>query len=217
MKAIIYGTGNFSEFVAYLLKNDSEYEVTAFCVDKEFLNGSNEFYSLPLVAFETVEDVYSPAEHEMFIAVGDNNIRTQKFHQAIEKGYNLLSYISSKSITWDDLVYGKNVFVTEPTTIQPFVTIGDNNILFGPWIGHHSSIGRNNLLSCCTLAGTVTIGDNCILGLNSTIKQRVTIANNNIIGMGSIIQRDTKDSDIYRVKGSTVKSDVPSTYLKRLI
>ena len=195
MKAIIYGVGDFAEHVAYVLENDSKYEITGFCVDQEFIHSKNEFYGLPLVAFETVEDVYNPKEYEMFIAVGDNQIRTQKFHQAIEKGYNLLSYISSKSITWDNLAYGKNVFVTEPSTILPFVTIGDNCILIGSWVGHHSKIGRNNLLSCCVLAGSVTIGDNCILGLNSTVKQHVTIGNNNIVGMGSIIQRDTKDNE----------------------
>lgn len=215
MKAIIYGIGSFAEYVSYVISNDSEYEVIGFCIDRELKKSINQFNGLPIVEFETVEKNYAPLEYEMFIAVGDNEIREQKFHQATEKGFNLLSYISSKATTWDNLKYGKNVFISENTGIQPFVTIGDNSILIGANVGHHSEIGNNNLLSCCYLAGNVRIANNCFIGLNAAIKQNISIGANNIIGMGCIITKNTFDNEIYSNSKTTKKSNVSSTRLQK--
>ena len=174
------------------------------------LKGSDgEFSGLPLVAFETVANVFCPKDHKIFIAVGENSIRAQKFQQAIEKGYSLLSYISSKSNVWDDLTYGQNVFVSEDSVIQPYVTIGDNSLLIGARVAHHSVVGKNSLLSGCLLGGSVVIGNNCFLGLNTTVKQGVCVGDNNLIGMGCIISKNTKDNEIYRIGDHTIRSTVP--------
>ena len=215
MKAIIYGIGSFAEYVSYVISKDSNYNVIGFCVDREFINRINNINGLPVVLFETVQNIYPPSEYDMFIAVGDNEIREEKFLQAIQKGYNLLSYISSKSNTWDNLKYGKNVFISEGSVIQPFVKIDDNTIIIGAKIGHHSEIGKNNLLSCCYLAGNVIISNNSFLGLNSTVKQGIFIGSYNIIGMGCIIVKNTCENEIYSVSKMTKKSKIPSTALKK--
>ncbi|MHA7865544.1 acetyltransferase [Flagellimonas marinaquae] len=209
MKAIIYGIGRFAEYVSYVISNDSKYEIIGFCIDQKLMGSDIEFSGLPLVAFETVEDVFRPQNHKMFIAVGDNAIRAHKFQQAIDKGYSFLSYISSKSNVWDDLTYGQNVFVSEDSVIQPYVTIADNSLLIGARVAHHSVIGKHSLLSGCLLGGSVVIGNNCFLGLNTTVKQGVCVGDNNMIGMGCIISKNTKDYEVYRVGDHTVRSAVP--------
>ncbi|NBV31341.1 MAG: hypothetical protein DA446_08005 [Bacteroidetes bacterium] len=215
MKAIIYGAGLFAEYLSYAISNDSDYDVVAYCVDHEFLNDRKEIGGLPLVAFETVETVFQPGECDMFVAVGNNEIRAQKCLEATEKGYKLLTYISSKSDTWPNLQYGRNVFIGEGSIIQPFVTIGDNCMFMGVRLGHHTVIGHNNVLSGTFVGGSSTIGNNCFFGLNSTIRQGVTIGNNNIIGMGCAIIRNTKDDEVYRSTKSTTKSEVPADRIKK--
>jgi acetyltransferase-like isoleucine patch superfamily enzyme len=115
----------------------------------------------------------------------------------------MVNYISSKADTWENLKLGQNCFVGEGSTIQPFVEIEDNCILFAANIGHHSKIGKNVLVSAMTLGGNVEIGDNCFLGMNSTVAQNVKIGENNIIGMGCTISKDTEPNSVYSSKGTS--------------
>jgi sugar O-acyltransferase (sialic acid O-acetyltransferase NeuD family) len=211
MKILIYGNGKFAEYVSYVISNDSRYTVCAFCVEKEFLNESKKNYrGIQIVDFENVETLFPPTKYRLFIAIGNNNIRERIFTVSKNKGYTLISYLSSKAEFWEDLKYGENVFLGEGSTIQPFVSIGYNTILFGAKIGHHSHIGNNVLLSSCHLGGNVNIGDNSFLGLNSTVKQNIVIGQSNIIGMGSIIEKDTSDNEIYHNGKSTKKRSMSS-------
>lgn len=215
MKTVIYGIGSFADYVSYVLSHDSNYKIMAFCIESNLLKSNiSGFGDLPIIAFETVEILYPPNEYKMFIAVGDNEVRERIFYQAKEKGFTLLSYISSKSIFWDNLKYGENVFISEDTGIQPFVSIDDNCILMGPKIGHHSQIGKHNLLSCCFIAGNVQISNNCFLGLNSSVKQGVRIGNKNIIGMGCIITKNTNENEVYHNKTSTQKRALTSDHFR---
>lgn len=50
-KVIIFGIGQIAEIAHFYLTHDSEHEVVAFTVDKEFLN-QNTFHDLPVVAYE---------------------------------------------------------------------------------------------------------------------------------------------------------------------
>src|SRR5690606_4756012 len=92
---------------------------------------------------------------------------------------------------------GENVFISEDTAIQPFVEIGNNTILIGARIGHHSIIGSNVLLSLSFVGANCKIGNNSFIGLNSAIKPGVSIGNFNIIGMGCNIIKNTKDREVY--------------------
>ncbi len=214
MKIVIFGIGKFAEYVSYVLSNDSPYEVAAFCVEAGFRpDNVQDFQGLPIVDFENLEKSFPPDEYRLFVAVGNNWARERIFKILKRKGYSFVSYLSSKAIVWEDLRYGKNVFISEDTGIQPFVSIGDNTILIGSKIGHHSKIGNNVLLSCCYLGGNVKIGDNSFLGLNSTVKQNVVIGRNNIIGMGSKIARNTDDDKVYSDK-STSERKVSSKHIK---
>ena len=87
----------------------------------------------------------------MFIAMGYkrlNRLRTKFFDSAEEKGYDLISYVSSKAFIWRNVEIGKNCFIFEDNTIQPFVNIGNNVTLWsGNHIGHHSIIEKNCFIS----------------------------------------------------------------------
>ena len=50
------------------------------------------------------------------------------------KGYQPASYISSNAFVWSNAKIGDHCFIFENNTVQPFVEIGDNVIL---WSGNH--------------------------------------------------------------------------------
>lgn len=214
-KVIIFGLGKFAEYVSYAISQDTMHEVCGFCVEKKY-NPENvkTFAGLQIINFEDLEQKFSPAEYKMFIAVGNNYLRERIFNTSKEKGYSFISYLSSRAVVWKDLKYGENVFLSEDTGVQPFVSIGDNTIIIGSRIGHHSIIGRNVLLSVCYLAGNVKVGDNSFLGLNSAVQQNTNIGRNNIIGMGSIIESDTNDGEVFSNGKTTIKRAISSERLK---
>jgi len=199
-KVIIFGLGDNAELAKYYFDTDSDLDVVAFAVDKEFISGEL-FCDLPVVDFEFVQDKYSQDECFMFIAVGYtdmNSVREHKYYAAKEKGYELANYISSRATVLTDNI-GDNNFILEDNTIQPFVTIGNNNVIWsGNHIGHHGSIGNHCFItSQVTISGRVIVKNNCFLGVNSTFRDHITIAYKTLVGAHAWISKDTKEYDVF--------------------
>ena len=94
--------------------------------------------------FEEIERRFPPDTFKMFIAVGYskvNKVRAALYAEAKSKGYELVTYVSSKCNCCARSI-GHNCFIFEDNTIQPFVTIGNDVVIWsGSNIGHHSTIG----------------------------------------------------------------------------
>lgn len=199
--AVVFGTGGFAEVVDFYLKVDSSYEVVAFAATEDAIK-SDTCFGRPLVPFETLEQSYPPAIHEMFIAVGYaklNKLRERFCTEARAKGYTLLNYVCSKATHWGDTELGDNVFIFEDNTIQSFVSIGSGAILWsGNHIGHHSSIGNYCFItSHVVVSGFCSIGDRTFIGVNAAIADSTKVAEDNLIGAGAVIERDTAPGDAY--------------------
>ena len=199
-KAIIFGSSGQAEVMAYLLRVDSEYEIVAFTSTADYIT-SNKIYGLPFIPFENIEDKFTPDKHEMHIAIGyrnNNKLRERFCAEANGKGYRLLTYISSKATNYAKVI-GDNCFIFEDNTIQPFVEIGNNCILWsGNHIGHHSIIEDNVFISShVVISGHCRIGRNSFLGVNSTLKDGVNIAPETILGAGCLIVKDTEPGKTY--------------------
>ena len=102
---IIFGTSEIAELAYYYFTNDSDYTVVAFTVDDEYADDSI-FLNLPLIPFSQITNEFPPQEYQMHVALSYsklNQLRQDKYEQAKESGYKLVSYICSKSVTWGDL------------------------------------------------------------------------------------------------------------------
>lgn len=204
----IYGIGHFAEYAAYVFDHDTDFKVKGFCIEESYKNLTNlTTGTKEIIAFENLDKELRGGNSYLFIAVGNNIIRERIFNRAKQLKYNMASYISSKASVWENLEVGSNCFIDEGTTLQPFVKIKDNSILFVCNIGHHTIIEEHSLLSVTTLGGNVTIGTSSYLGMNTVVKQNVKIGAKNIMGMGSIIESDTEPGSVYSNK-STVKRNI---------
>ncbi len=201
MDIVIFGTSLFAEIAYYYLMKDSPYKVVAFTADKEFID-RDELFGIPIVPFEDIEEHYPPNDFKMFIAVGYNNLnktRAKKYHEAKEKGYQLISYVCSKAIVWDDLQIGDNCFIFEANVIQPYVKIGNDVIIWsGNHIGHHSIINDHSFISShVVISGSCKIGSYTFIGVNSSLKEGISINGECMIGAGSLILTDIEEQGIY--------------------
>jgi sugar O-acyltransferase (sialic acid O-acetyltransferase NeuD family) len=216
-KIVLFGTGDIAQIANYYFDIDSEYEVVAFTVDEDFVT-TNDFENKPLISFDGVQQKYPPSEYKMFIALSYSNmnkIREQKYFEAKDKGYELVSYVSSKCSNMSQFPLGDNCFIFEDNTIQPFVKVGNNVTLWsGNHIGHHSVIKDHNFISShVVISGHCTIESNCFLGVNSTLAHDIVIAKESLLGAGAIIAKNTEEKGIY-VPPRTVKLDKTSDQIK---
>lgn len=202
-KLVIFGMDDLAQIANFYFERDSEYEVVAFTVDKEYRKGDT-FCNLPVYDFEDIEVRFPPETVEMFIAVAYshlNKVRMEKYHAAKKKGYALASYISSHMTCWiDKCDIGDNCFILEDNTIQPFVKIGNNVTLWsGNHIGHHAQIGNHVFIaSHVVLSGRTKVGDYSFVGVNATVNDHVSIAERCVIGSGALITRDTEPDSVYK-------------------
>lgn len=218
-KVVIFGAANYASFMHFYLSHDSPYDVVGFTVDAQFLK-EDTMFGLPVVPFQNVQSVFSPSTHKMSVPLSFRNmnkVRAEKYAQAKAKGYELISYISSKAITWPGLVIGDNSYITEQVVINPFARIG-NDIFVAPGclIGHHSIVQDHCFLAGhSVLLGETTIGDFSFLGANSTIREGVRIARESLIGAGVTINHDTVEKGVYTGQPA-VLSPKPSNELSGL-
>ena len=152
--------------------------------------------------FEEIESHFSPAEHKAFVAITYtqlNRVRARLYRQAKLKGFELVSYVSSRAFVWRNVTVGDNVFVFENNVIQHFAEIGNNVILWsGNHIGHRTVIEDNcYLTSHVVVSGYCRIQQYSFVGVNVTIADRVTIARDCFIGAGCVIAKDTEPGKVY--------------------
>lgn len=193
-KLVIVGDSAFAEIAYEYFTWDSEYEVVAFTVERDYLRTTS-FLGLPVVAFEDIETLYEPAGHSFFAALvytDGNKLRKRLYQQAKAKGYKPASFISPHAFVWRDVRIGEHCFIFENNVIQPRVRIGNNVILWsGNHIGHHSVVKDNCFISShVVISGFVQVGESCFMGVNSTVGNNVTIGDHCLIGAGALVLAD---------------------------
>lgn len=200
-KVIIFGVLDTAELAHYYLEHDSEHEVVAFSVNREYIQEES-FRGLPLVAFEDVENVFPPSEYSFFAPMTGRNMNRNReavYNQVKAKGYSFISYISSHATILDRKVIGENCFILEDNTIQPFTTVGNNVVMWsGNHIGHHGQIKDHVFFtSHVVMSGHCVIESYSFFGVNSTIRDYMTIAQGTLVGMASAVTKDTEEWGIY--------------------
>ena len=211
---VVFGTSQWAELAHFYLTHDSPHDVAAFTVDRAYMTAS-EFKGLPVVPFEDIVVQYPPDRYRLFIPISFkkmNHLRAEKYDQAKARGYELVSYVSSKASTWPGFTCGDNCFIFEDNTIQPFVTIGNDVVMWsGNHIGHHTTIKDHvTITSHVVISGCCTIEEYCFFGVNATVRDEATIAHDTLVGMGVAIVKDTKPFEVYRtpeVEPARVRSD----------
>ncbi len=211
-KVILFGTNDFAELAHYYLTCDSEHEVVAFSVNKEYMDGV-EFKGLPVVPFEEVQDVYPADQYSFFAPMAPNKmnrVRAEVYQSIKDKGYQLVSYVSSKATICDNEI-GDNCFILEDNTVQPFTSIGNNVVLWsGNHIGHHGQIKDHVMFtSHVVLSGHCVVNEYCTLGVNATIRDGIELAEGTFVAMACAITRDTEPWGFY--KGNPAQKSERST------
>ena len=201
-KIVIFGDGETAEIAYEYFTHDSPHEIVGFAVENSHKKRS-EFFGLPVVPLEEVENYFDPQEHLAFAAISYtqlNRLRERIYKIAKAKGYRCASYVSSRAFVWHNVQIGENCFIFENNVIQYKVKIGNNVVLWsGNHIGHQTVIEDNVFISShVVVSGYCEIGSHSFLGVNSSIADKTKVAPDNIIAMGAVIHKPTEPGKIYK-------------------
>ena len=201
---IIFGLGETAQLAYEYFTHDvayKNYKVVAFCSDPEFIQDS-EFLGLPIISMLEVEKKYPPSKYDAFAAAASgklNRNREELYNKAKNKGYFLVSYISSRAFVWHNVEIGENCFILEDNTLQPFTKVGNNVVMWsGNHLGHRSVIENHCFItSHVVISGFCTIGAYSFVGVNATFADKITIGKDNFIAMSTAINKSTEDNGFY--------------------
>lgn len=201
-KLVIIGDSAFAEVAYEYFTDDSEYEVVGFAVEAPYLK-KTELFGLPIISLNDLPLHHNPAEIEFYAALVYtqlNRLRKRLYNTVKAMGYRPASYISSRAFTWRNAEIGEHCFIFEDNTVQPFVKIGNNVVLWsGNHIGHHSTIHDNCFISShVVISGFCEIGENSFLGVNATLANNVSVARDNWIAPGVVLSKGTEPGALYK-------------------
>lgn len=207
-KVVIFGTGEIGELAYFYFTHDSPYQVVGFTADDELVKETI-FQGLPVIPISQMKNKFPPDTYQIHVALSYrklNRIREEKYRSVKALGYTLTSYISTKSVTWPDLVHGDNCFILENQTIQPNVKIGNNVMMWsGNHIGHGAVIKDHVYVSShVVISGHSVIGERAFLGVNATVRDFVTVGPETFVTMGALVVKDTGTGDVVLAGKGTV-------------
>ena len=202
-KVIVFGVEDFASLAHFYLKNDSPHEVVAFSVNEKFLPNIKQFEGLPIVPFETIEKNFSPSDYCFFSPMSYrkmNRPRSQIYLEVKDKGYKMINYISSSAIVAPGTKLGDNCFILEKTIIQPFVSIGNDVMIWsGSQVSHHSFIEDHVFMGAhVAISGHCRVDSYSFLGINSTLREGTHIKEGVLVAMSAAVVGDTESWSIYK-------------------
>ncbi len=199
----IYGTGGHAK-VVFDLASALGYNVCAFLDDAktgEFLGRRIVAPSAPR-AFGDLKDPSASSEQaSVFVAIGDNKIRWQKFASLKAAGFALPSLIHPSAVISPSAVIGDGTCVMPLAVVNSSATIGKACVLNTACVVEHDCrVGDfTHIAGRAYLAGGVSVGDGAFLGLASGAIQGVKIAPGVTLAAGAIAVRDlTQAGEIYK-------------------
>lgn len=219
-KVVIFGTGKIADQAYFYLTNDSRHEIVAFTVDQAYLKVKENF-GLPVVPFEEIEKSYPSDEFKMFVAVGwfaeFNKFRARKYEECKARGYQLISYVSSRASNIGHVAIGDNCFILEFAVIQPCSKVGNDVFIWSSnHIGHHAEIGDHCYIAGnAMISGNTTIEPYCFIGVSATIGHEITIGRESFIGAGSLITKNVEPRSVF-IAQDTPKYRLDSESFRRI-
>jgi sugar O-acyltransferase (sialic acid O-acetyltransferase NeuD family) len=218
-KVVIFGAGKIAAEAFTYLSQDSPHDIVAFTVDGEYLI-EKEKLGLPVIPFEEVTNDFPPADFAMFVGVGYqdlNRFRARKCAEAEAKGYELVSYVSSRASNVGGAEVGRNCFILEFAVIQPWSRIGEDVFIWSSnLIGHHASVGDHCYIAGnAVISGSTVVEPHCFVGIGADIGHELTVGAESFIGAGSLITKDVPPGSVY-ITPDTAKFRLDSDSFLRL-
>ena len=106
---------------------------------------------------------------------GANGFRWDRYLQAKAKGYEFVTYISSRALVAPGVHIGENSMIFEGAAVQSMASVGANCIVRTlANISHHVTLADHGFVAAsAVVGGSASVGERCFLGLGSVVRDGV--------------------------------------------
>lgn len=137
------------------------------------------------------ENNLTKLDTNLFIAIGNNNLRHQVFERLSLNNY-FSTLIHPNSIISSTTSVSSNVLISAGAIVNAYAKIGHGCIInTSSIIEHECDIDDFvHIAPGAVLAGNVKVGKRSFIGANAVVKQGLTIGEDVVVGAGSVIIND---------------------------
>ena len=191
-KLLIVGAGGHGRCCLDIIRDLNCYDEISFlddsCVDKT-INDCN-----VIGGIDKIENCY-PEYKDIFIAIGNNELRKKLIHKVKDIGYHVISVIASNATVSSYATVKEGTVVFYNAVIEANAKIGTGCIITANTTVNHDAI----IEDYCLIYSNSVIRPNALIGSMSRIGSNCTVAFNTKIKAGSDIEDGSviKPSDKY--------------------
>ena len=143
-----------------------------------------------------LKNTYTSDNHDVVVAIGNNEIRQQKIKLLQQNSFNLITLIHPTAIISQYAEVAPGTVIFAGAIINAFANVGVGCIInTAAVIEHDCSIDDfSHICPNVALAGGVSVGAKSWVGIGSQVKQLITIGDNCLIGAGSTVVKNIPDN-----------------------
>ncbi len=156
------------------------------------------------------ENNLTKSDTNLFIAIGNNNLRHQVFEKLRKNNY-FSTLIHPNSFLSSTTSISSNVLISAGAIVNAHAKIGHGCIInTSSIIEHECDIDDFvHIAPGAVLAGNVKVGKRSFIGANAVVKQGLTIGEDVIVGAGSVIINDIpSNSTVVGNPGIIIKTKI---------
>lgn len=208
---VIFGDTMFSFELMRIIQMEGGNPI-AFTLDSNYLK-SPKFCDLPVYPFETLEQCVDIERVEILLSIGYNKMnkhRESKYQECKSRGFKIHTFVSKHALVYADSI-GEGSIIMPGAYIGPFSNVGLCNVVRSRSVlSYHEKVGNFNWIADgCTYGGDVVQGNNCFIGLGTTVRNGISIADNTFVGAHSYLHHNTSYDSVY-YGNPTVKQEMTS-------
>ncbi len=176
--ACIFGGGGHARVVASLIR--------AATVTFVVPNPTRADHLAESAFFERIEDY---ASQDVYIGIGDNDIRRGIFDRLASLGITPASCVAPTAFIAASASLGRGVVVCPGGVVMANAEVGANVIVNTlSSVDHDCVVGDHSQITAgVTLGGTVTLGRGCFLGIKSAVLPNLTLGDAVVVMAGSLV------------------------------
>ncbi|MEG1931463.1 MAG: NeuD/PglB/VioB family sugar acetyltransferase [Anaerovorax sp.] len=151
-----------------------------------------------VLSFEQICALYSSAQIEFIIAVGEPFLREKLYHKVKSFGYSLTTLVHPSAILTNSTILKEGVIVNAFSFVSCDVFLDCNALIQNHVsIGHDTKIGSHCVISAGDMIGGHSyVGSRTYISMGISIKDRISIGSDSILGLGSVVTQNIPDNVI---------------------
>lgn len=194
-RLVIIGASGHGKVVADIAKKTGRYQSIIFLDDDDSLKESVGIQ----VAGKSMDMLSYVSSSDIFVAVGNTDIRKNLLEQLFAAGAHIPSLIHMNAVVGENVVIESGTAVMAGTVINPDVVIGKGCIInTGSSVDHDCMIEDyvHIAVGAC-LAGNVKVGKKTWIGAGAVLKNNINICTGCVIGAGAVVVKTINTAGVY--------------------